>query len=218
MNHPRNRVTRLAVLSLMLIGAAVLIALSGWPKSAQAINLLRSRLSHPIPDQLMRSADPNATSFPIATGVPNASAFVTMQTGCRCADIVLVIDNTSSMKNAIANVDAGMTTNIIPAAQAAAPGPGALRMGLVTVGGVTMDTATVRQPLTTNVALVSAAVSAITVEPGGLQPEASDEALRLVVNGSSACGTGSIGTFRPECFKIIVLATDAQTGGCCGLY
>ena len=81
-----------------------------------------------------------------------------------------------------------------------------------------MDTATVKQPLTTNIGLVTAAVSAITVEPGGAQPEASDEALRLVVNGSSACGTGSIGTFRTECFKIIVLATDAQPGGCDDVY
>src|SRR5215475_956668 len=101
MNHPRNRVTRLAVLSLMLIGIAVLFTLSGWPKSAKAINLFRSRLSHPIPDQLMRSVAPNATSFPITTGIPNASAFAVMQQGCKCADIVLVIDDTGSMQNAI---------------------------------------------------------------------------------------------------------------------
>lgn len=75
MNHSRNRTTRLAVLSLMLIGIVGLFTLSGWPK-AQAINLFRATLSHPVPDQLMRLVAPNATSFPITSGVPNASAHV----------------------------------------------------------------------------------------------------------------------------------------------
>src|SRR5262249_30325848 len=75
MNHSRNRTTRLAVLSLMLIGIAGLFTLSGWRK-AQAINLFRSTLSHPVPDRLMPLVAPNVSSLPGDSGAPNASVRV----------------------------------------------------------------------------------------------------------------------------------------------
>lgn len=230
MNCSKIRVMCMAGIFLALIGFVSLLTPSSaassfgsfnWIRPARAVEALRGLAPANFfrhPTDLPVNSSPDAVVFSATTNLPNTTALVAMQQGCKCADIVLVIDSTGSMSGAIANVDAGMVTNIIPAAQAASPGPGALRMGVVTF----KDTVTVNQPLTTNTGAVAAAVSAITASGGGGIPEASDEALKYVVNGASACSVaepkGALGTFRPECFKIAVIVTDAPPGGCDSTY
>ncbi len=216
MNCLKIRAMCLAGLCLAMIGVISLLIPSNWTRSAQAVGFLPEVASTTLLPHLNES--PDAVVFSATTNLPNTTALVALQQGCKCADIVLVIDSTLSMTNAIANVDAGMVTNIIPAAQAASPGPGALRMGVVTF----KDNVTVNQPLTTNTGAVAAAVSAITASGGAGAPEASDEALKYVVNGASSCSVaepkGALGAFRPECFKIAVIVTDAPPGGCDSVY
>lgn len=212
MKHSRNRFTRLAVLSLMLIGIAGLFTLSGWPKSAQAIDIFRTKLSHPISDQLMRLIAPNSASYLDADAVPGLglSAAVQGQASCKCTDIVLVVDDTGSMGMAIANVKAGLAS-IIATANTASGGD--LRMGVVTF----KDSIEVDLALTNNTAAVTAAVNALAAAGGSALPEASDEALKLVVTGAASAGctvTGALGSLRQNCIKIAIVVTDAPPGGC----
>jgi uncharacterized protein YegL len=219
MNFSKIRIMCLAGFFLVLVGAGGLFTTSGRTRSAQAIGALRdnalfrgiaSTTLLPQPTSTL-SGTSDATVLPVATSIPNANAFVALQQGCKCADVVLVVDDTSSMGPAITNVDAGMTA-IIGVATSASGGD--LRMGVVTF----KDTVEVDQPLTTNTSLVASAVSAIAASGGGTEAEASDEALKYAVSGASACSVsqpkGALGTFRPNCFKIIVIVTDARPGGC----
>src|SRR5262249_57392772 len=228
MNYQRNRVPHLAVLSLMLIGIASLIAFSDWPHRVQAIKLLRDNalvrgaetlLAHPAPNQslgLVNGAS-NTTVLPIATDLSNAHAFLALQQGCKCADVVLVIDDTQSMTSAInGNLKPGINA-IVPAARNASGND--LRMGVVTF----KDTIEVDQPFTTVDADIISAVNAITPSGGGGLSEASDEALKYVVTGASACPVAQLkgaplGSFRPQCFKIAIVVTDAAPGGCDSTY
>jgi hypothetical protein len=215
MNQSRNRITRLAVLSLMLIGITGLFTLSGSPKSAQAINLFRTKLSNPIADQLMRLVAPNATNFLNAGAlpVPGLSAAAQGQASCNCTDIVLVVDDTGSMEPAINNVKAGLASIIATANTASGMD---LRMGLVTF----KDQIEVDQPFTNSIPTITAAVNAITTGAGPGEFAASDEALKLVVTGTTtgcnppAMPKGPLGSFRQNCFRIAIIITDNPPGGC----
>src|SRR5262245_8858004 len=206
MNQSGNRITRLAVLSLMLIGIASLLILSGLPHSAQAIN--------PFQPTLLGGLNP--AIFPFSSATPNTRAFVTMQQGCQCADVVLVIDDTDSMDPAINNDLKPGLSAIISAAVLQTGND--LRMGVVTF----KDDIQVDQPLiaTSNTAgPVGVAVNALMGAGGNGEPEASDEALRLVVSGlvSSGCMVSpppALGQFRENCVKLVILVTDAPPGGC----
>src|SRR5947207_9765611 len=99
---------------------------------------------------------------------------------CGCMDVVLVVDDTGSMGGAIANVKAGLN-NIITTAQTASGGD--LRMGLVTF----KNDVEVDQALTTTIADVQTAVNALSASGGVREPEAPDEAVKLVVTVASAC-------------------------------
>src|SRR5262245_10589194 len=81
------------------------------------------------------------------------------QTPCGCMDVALVIDDTGSMGGTIDNVRNGLT-NIISTATTASGGD--VRMGLVTF----KDTVEVDQPLTNDLAALTAAVNLLTAGGG----------------------------------------------------
>jgi Mg-chelatase subunit ChlD len=127
---------------------------------------------------------------------------------CGCTDIALVIDDTGSMGPAIASVKSGLTSIIGMAQQVSGDD---LQMSVVSFPS---DAPVVRQAMTDVLANVVTAVNNLFAGGGGNVPEASDEALRLVVSGSSNCSTADPGDFREECLKIAILVTDALPGGC----
>ncbi len=159
----------------------------------------------------------NLTKRPITVAalVAFALAFlpVAARAQCGCMDVALVIDDTDSMGFAIDNVKNGLT-NIIAVAQLASGND--IRLGLVSFA----DDIDVDQPFTNDVAAVTAAVNALTAGGGGGFPDASDEALSLVVSGSASAGCtvnaprGPLGSFRSGCVKVAILVTDANPGGC----
>ncbi|MEO6725361.1 MAG: HYR domain-containing protein, partial [Blastocatellia bacterium] len=220
MNHSKLRVLSLAGMFLVLIGLVSLLTASGRTHSAQAIDLLRDNalfrgiaspsLSSTTASSLNGTSD--TIAFPVATTLPNASAFASMQAGCKCADIVLVVDDTGSMGPAINNIKAGLAAIITTANTQTGMN---LRMGLVTF----KHDIEVDQPLTSSIPTITTAVNNIAAGGGMGEFAASDEALRLVISGPGAvsCETptgASVGAFRAECFKIIVLVTDNPPGGC----
>jgi hypothetical protein len=130
---------------------------------------------------------------------------------CGCMDVVLVIDDTGSMGPAIDNVKLGLA-DIVAAADTASGGD--LQMGLVSF----KDDIDVDEPFTMTISDVEAAILALVATGGAGAPEASDEALNLIVNGTAAMDCtvngGPLGPFRSECVKIAVLVTDNLPGGC----
>jgi len=138
-----------------------------------------------------------------ANGIPD-------ECECDCIDLVLAVDNTGSMNSAIANVKESLPSVI---ELALARSGNDLRLALVTF----KDTVRVVNPLTSNVESVRTSVSNITTSGGAALPEASDQALRMILTGSAMCSFGSQTfdvPFRDECVKHIVLITDALPGGC----
>ncbi|MHC4446558.1 MAG: vWA domain-containing protein [Planctomycetota bacterium] len=149
---------------------------------------------------------------------------------CGCMDVVLLVDDTGSMGGAIANVKMGLGA-IVTAAQDASKND--LRMGVVSFkdgfacgSGNSIE---VDQPLTANIAMVTAAINALAAGGGAGLPEASDEALNYTVTAASACpicttagGTippgPPLGPFRTDCLKIAVLITDDLPAGCDDAY
>jgi len=134
---------------------------------------------------------------------------------CGCMDVVFVVDDTGSMFGAIGNVQTGLASIITTATTASG---GDLKMGLVSF----KDTIEVDRPLTFTIADVSTSVAALFASGGAGEPEASDEAVKYVATGASACGVsaplGALGAFRSGCVKIAVLVTDARPGGCNDAY
>ena len=130
---------------------------------------------------------------------------------CTCMDVVFIIDDTGSMGGAINNVKLGLV-DILNTANAASCGD--LRVGLITF----KDDVTVQSPLTNNVALVAGQINALVASAGTNLPEASDEALREAVEAAgTVCtrnGRFSVGDWRSNCCKVIILVTDALPGGC----
>jgi Mg-chelatase subunit ChlD len=127
---------------------------------------------------------------------------------CGCMDVAFIVDDTGSMGPAIDNVKTGL--NVITAAVDTASG-GDFRMALVSFS----DTIEVDQDYTSSIATIQSAVNSLVPSGGGNEPEASDEALNLVVTGASACAvSGSLGAGRPECLKLAIVVTDARPAGC----
>jgi len=132
---------------------------------------------------------------------------------CGCVDVVLVVDDTGSMGGAINNLKAGLS-NIVAVANTVSGGDS--RFALISFS----DSIDVDRPFTNEFVVIQAAVNALEASGGENLPEASDEALKLVVTGSasSTCTVntpaGPLGNFRSACIKIAVLVTDALPGGC----
>lgn len=133
-------------------------------------------------------------------------------TRCGPLDVAFVLDDTGSMGGAITNLKAGI--NSIVNDVVAASG-GDYQLGLVTF----KDNITVH----TNLAVGNAApvtnyiTNTLAAGGGGMEPEASDEAVNTVVNNLSAVGrpqnTAFNGVWRSNATKFVVLVTDARPGG-----
>ena len=137
---------------------------------------------------------------------------------CGPIDLVIVLDDTGSMGDAITNIKTELP-EIIEDAQIASAGD--LRMGYITF----KDNVTVRNALTDNLAAVQASIDATSAGGGAGTPEASDEAKNTAVNnlagGTRDDSAGHSGTqigdfteaYRDDALKIVVLITDAPPGG-----
>lgn len=130
---------------------------------------------------------------------------------CGCTDVALIVDSTGSMGGAIDNVKSGLA-EIIDQAESASGGD--LRMSVVEF----KDSVLVDQTLTTDIPAVETAVQGLFASGGSGTPEASDQAVKVVAGGTSACSSGDPGTFREECLKIAILITDALPGECNDTY
>lgn len=141
---------------------------------------------------------------------------------CTPVDLVLVIDTTGSMS--FGTFDSTGVAQIQAAAVALAGGscggPVDLRVGLVRFG----DGSRTVYNLQTNYAQVFSALYAppLGTGNGNNYPEGSDEALRDVLFGNSACAIGAhfnSGLFNEPCrLKIIMLLTDAPPAQCVDTY
>ncbi|GLZ41835.1 vWA domain-containing protein [Actinokineospora sp. NBRC 105648] len=130
---------------------------------------------------------------------------------CGPLDVTFVIDDTSSMGGAIANIKTGINAIISDVATLSG---GDFKLGLVSF----KDNVRVLNDLAAgNQAAVTTAVNGLVASGGGGTPEASDEALNTAVNNLPAAGrpqTGDfLGTWRSNATKMIVLVTDALPGG-----
>jgi hypothetical protein len=142
---------------------------------------------------------------------------------CGCIDLVFLVDITDSMRHAFGNI-----TNIaLPAVidKAVVKSGGDLRVGLITFDGAGLpynghDWVNVVFPFTPDVAAARAGVIGLQLGPGGgaHAPEASDEALREVLDSSNCRLNGpdfnASGGFRPQCIKYAMLLTDEPPAGC----
>ncbi len=132
---------------------------------------------------------------------------LTIAPSCGCTDLVFVVDDTGSMDGAISDVQAGLS-QIINVADLASGGD--VRFGVVSF----KDAPETDLDLTFNQTDTMNAISALVASGGSGTPEASDEALNLVINGSNNCNAETFSPFRTDCVKIAILVTDAPPGGC----
>ncbi|HEY0142240.1 MAG TPA: VWA domain-containing protein [Thermoanaerobaculia bacterium] len=136
-------------------------------------------------------------------------------------DVVFVVDNTGSMGNVIAEVQAQV--NSIADTVAVSSG-GDYQFGLVTAPANNVNVLLDLAP--NNHAALTAAVTKMTTEGSCGEPAEWDEALNTVLNNlqkdrSIASGAGAQignfnGRFRPNATKIIIVITDARPGGVTG--
>ncbi len=132
---------------------------------------------------------------------------------CGPLDVVFVVDTTGSMGGALDNVKAELPSIIAQIEEASG---GNYRLGLVEF----KDDVNVLNDLAGgNVEAVRNNILGLAASGGSGEPEASDEALRTVIQALSASArpegrqTGDFGTFRPEAGKIVILITDARPAG-----
>lgn len=135
---------------------------------------------------------------------------------CGCMDVVFVVDDTGSMGPAIDNIKTGLAT-IVGTAQTASGND--LFSGLVSF----KDDVNVRQGFvdsSVDATTITNAINALVASGGAGTPESSDEAVKYVAIGATACTliNPPLGTFRDGCGKIAVLVTDALPGGCNDIY
>jgi hypothetical protein len=131
-------------------------------------------------------------------------------------DMVYVVDVTVSITQETLDNIGDDLTNIANDADALT-GESDLRLGLITF----KDTVTVHHALTTDTASVLTSLNSLQVAGAIGCPEASDEALREIVDDTICLAPGSPTfdtPFRAECIKHVVLVTDARPGGCDGTY
>lgn len=131
---------------------------------------------------------------------------------CGPMDIAFVVDTTTSMAGAIANVKAELTQLLGDIETASGNN---YRLALVTFG----DRINIQENFApNNRASVEPKFQALGVSGGGrFEPEISDEALNTVVNGLPASGRPQNADFTPHfraaALKTIILVTDARPGG-----
>jgi hypothetical protein len=148
-------------------------------------------------------------------------------TDVRQADVFFSMDNTGSMEGETANIKTNLVSSIIPQISAVIPsaafGLGRFRDFPIDPHGLTSDRPyEMRQPVTTTVATVGTAITALPDPGGGLDiPEAGFEALYQWGTGAGIpafgmpafqsnvpSGIGGAG-FRPNSLPIVVHVTDS---------
>ena len=131
------------------------------------------------------------------------------QQQCGPMDVAFVLDVTGSMGGAIGSVKAAIPQLLD---QIVAASSGDYRAELV----VFRNDVNVLVPFAaSNRSGIESQVATLVATGGGNEPEASDEALRTVINalGPRPGQTGTALPFRSSAVKIIVLVTDAHPGG-----
>ena len=142
----------------------------------------------------------------------------TAQAQCGPMDVVFVVDTTGSMGGVLKNVTDGLPS-IITQVQGASGGD--YRLGLLEFG---TQVHVIDDMAAGNTDKIKKDIAALTAGGGANEPEASDEAIRTVVESlkasarpstcGGACQVGDFNaTFRPEAAKIIVMVTDARPAG-----
>jgi hypothetical protein len=137
-------------------------------------------------------------------------------------DLVYVVDRSNSFVPETFDRVQDELTLLANSVALGFPETGAFRLGLITFVDGSPDKVEVRHELTTEVASVLATLNSLNTSAGlGGCPEASDEALREIVDDTICLAPGSPTfdtPFRAECIKHVVLVTDARPGGCDGTY
>lgn len=132
---------------------------------------------------------------------------------CGPLDVVFVVDTTGSMGGAIDNVKAELPSIIAQIEEASG---GNFRLGLVEFKD---DVIVLNDLAGGNSESVRNNILGLSASGGSGEPEASDEALRTVIQALRASDrpdgrqTGDFSTFRPEAGKIVILITDARPAG-----
>lgn len=157
-------------------------------------------------------------------------------------DVAFIIDNSSSMTNALAAIKESIASVLGDIAMASSND---FRLAIVTPDtnddanptnslahdGTGHDMVIVRLPFTNNAALFTNVLNSIQIGFGGNWPESTDECLNTVVNALAAAGRsdtnhcaptnkllqlGDFGlSFRTNAAKRVVIITDAIPGGFC---
>ncbi len=122
------------------------------------------------------------------------------QATCGPIDFVLILDDTFSMSDAIANIQ-GEIVDLVATLEERSGND--LRVALVTFKD--RNEVEIDLPFTNQTSSFSTELGAVTASGGVGVPEASDVALATVVDGSFG--------FRSSSTKIVVLVTDAPPGG-----
>ena len=147
------------------------------------------------------TSTPTRTATATVSRTATATPTSTPVADCDCGpiDLVLVIDETGSMYNALDSIK-GANWTIIHNALVAASG-GDYRLALVTF----KDNVTLRSNWTNN---INVPISSLSPGGGGGEPEASDEALQDVLDNPSL-----LGSWRPNARRLVIFMTDARPGG-----
>lgn len=151
---------------------------------------------------------------------------LTFATALRSADLMIVVDTTSSMLNAIELLRQQLSDTIVPQASMVIPD---LQIGVASFQDVStapygMDgdhVFEVKQALTADTKAAQDGVNALELGAGGDVPEAAIPALHALATGkglppylpdAAACPAGGIGyaCFRPDAVPIVLLVSDAE--------
>jgi hypothetical protein len=142
-------------------------------------------------------------------------------------DIVFVLDSTGSQNGAIDSIKASIIADIVPAIITTFGAD--YRLGLVSVTGVQTNGQPLFEILETmtvgNSVSFLAQINTIVAEGGGGAPEPTDKALEAVLNNTPeidqlgiVVGVDTIGLFRTNAAKAIVLTTDNPPSGLNDIY
>jgi hypothetical protein len=133
---------------------------------------------------------------------------------CGCIDLFFLIDNTATMGDSIATIQAELPQLVELARVRAVNG---LRLGMIRFG----DRVDVMHDLTSDVEAVLASLMNIGGTVGGSLPEPSDAALQELFEKDVECECLEDAEhldpaidFRPACLNVAVLLTDALPTGC----
>lgn len=151
----------------------------------------------------------------VVCSVPTDAQQTVQRGQCRSTDIVFVLDDTFSLEGALYDMrlEIGRIIDLVEEASG-----GDFRMGLVTFKDsidVVEDLNAIPTPQK-KLNRLRAAIRALRAGAGSAGPEASDEALRTVIQGLPSAGRSQSGDFNGRFTartRIVILVTDNLPGG-----